>query len=895
MLIFAYCIYTLCVKKRQTQTSLHSLHVNLVLRCFSAIYFVPKVKRSCSGRSIWSFISSCSKRFTIEVVPPTSSNHDILLVDSDELFTKHTVSEARAVQQRLRADADAKQEELRLMVGERYRDLLQASTSIIAIAKSSHRVLDAIEQSRGTIVSQSGLPPPDTVLLDGVDDRHLYTLQVLAAHMKLLLDAPEHLWRLIERKKYLQAAWLFLLARVVHRALVRHDETEDQPWVSEGVDVSTEFPLVQRQWDVVSQFRSQIIHKSTLALREASASTEDTCATLVTLHLLDSRPLNDTLAALLSQRSKTLQSVLSWIPDSQLGDKDRATKPSKGHAANAGSIPVREVTQAMKKAFSAIARTTCTAKAIFQQEGTSPPLIVRVLDSIQADSSQLGFDPKDLPDELRLSTQSLLTQLTSSANFQLLPSHLRSYRPYVDLTSSSTSLIETHFAQRLQEWFRKSTDGWQTAARKWFSGLLVVKDVWSLRTSVRKRIMTSGLDSKEKDYVLASIDDVCHERINGIWKKALSDAENEFKVCIHDSTSSESFTKDPSPPEFLFSPPPIPVLSQSSKAFADTQFQKYQLAFKRQLVGRSLQLDAVLSTLEQCARTIQQDILHVKLHGDGKRMPLVDQLKINYQPAAHNLSSNIVAIIRQTTTDFIQGHVSDAEQLAFLSRLTEALSSSAFVEDIGCSPEAVKDFRREVASLNNTALQKWREVITSRIVNENKPSIQKYSSLVIGSSPDLLQSLLSIADEIRHVGVVFDSNRQSVIVQETLRSFVKLWAKESSKVANEQNIFDLAFLRNISGIYGQSWEEVSEILDTGLKTLTPGSGKRAEIETAASEYLLRMQTMLSSLLPAPPALSFDAPLLQFGNPPINQNYHNALELAKPSPRFGMLLVGNVEP
>jgi len=68
-------------------------------------------------------------------------------------------------------------------------------------------------------------------------DRHLYILQVLSAHMKLLLDAPEHLWRLIERKKYFQAAWLFLLARVVHKALIRNDEQDEQSWVHEGIDV----------------------------------------------------------------------------------------------------------------------------------------------------------------------------------------------------------------------------------------------------------------------------------------------------------------------------------------------------------------------------------------------------------------------------------------------------------------------------------------------------------------------------------------------------------------------------------------------------------------------------------------------------------------------------------
>jgi len=65
----------------------------------------------------------------------------------------------------------------------------------------------------------------------------LQALQLLSAHLKLLLDAPEHLWRLIERRKYFSAAWLFLLARVVHRALVRDDEQDEESWSNQGIDV----------------------------------------------------------------------------------------------------------------------------------------------------------------------------------------------------------------------------------------------------------------------------------------------------------------------------------------------------------------------------------------------------------------------------------------------------------------------------------------------------------------------------------------------------------------------------------------------------------------------------------------------------------------------------------
>lgn len=71
-------------------------------------------------------------------------------------------------------------------------------------------------------------------------DIRLHSLQSLAAHLKLLLDSSEHLWRLMEKKLYLHAAWLFLLSRVVHRSLLRHGEEEDEEggWASLGIDIS---------------------------------------------------------------------------------------------------------------------------------------------------------------------------------------------------------------------------------------------------------------------------------------------------------------------------------------------------------------------------------------------------------------------------------------------------------------------------------------------------------------------------------------------------------------------------------------------------------------------------------------------------------------------------------
>ena len=62
-------------------------------------------------------------------------------------------------------------------------------------------------------------------------------LQSVAAHVKLLLDTPEHIWRLLEKKKYLHAGWLFLLARIVYQELVRDGAEDDDEWSAHSINM----------------------------------------------------------------------------------------------------------------------------------------------------------------------------------------------------------------------------------------------------------------------------------------------------------------------------------------------------------------------------------------------------------------------------------------------------------------------------------------------------------------------------------------------------------------------------------------------------------------------------------------------------------------------------------
>lgn len=192
-------------------------------------------------------------------------------------------------------------------------------------------------------------------------------------------------------------------------------------------------------------------------------------------------------------------------------------------------IPVREVMQVMKDALNTIMQTVSTSRAIFYAQPDVSSLLLQVLESIQSESDDLGH-LSELPANLHISTPMILDLLTSSATFQLILPDVRSYRPYVDLDACSTSLTQPMLFQKLQEWFRGSCERWQSSSSNLLSGFNGVKEVWSLRTSIKRLITTSSLSEGEKEYLSCNMDTLCHDQIVDIWKINLSHAEREFKV-----------------------------------------------------------------------------------------------------------------------------------------------------------------------------------------------------------------------------------------------------------------------------------------------------------------------------------------------------------------------------
>ncbi|TFK77356.1 hypothetical protein BDN72DRAFT_754821 [Pluteus cervinus] len=797
-----------------------------------------------------------------------------IMIDTDELFTKNTISEIKGVQLRLRADADAKQEELRLMVGERYRDLLQASSSIISMARSSQHVRDTFEEMKDAILSQSEPPVPKRASVKGVDDTQLHLFQLLSAHLKLLLDAPEILWRLIERKKYFPAAWLFLLSRVVHRALVQEDEQEEDSWRNRGIDVLDQFPLVQRQWEVVSQFRTQIIHKATLSLREYKTTAESVCATLLTLHILDSRPLTETLVALLEQRSKAMRLLLQWKPK-KIAEGSSGRRLSGILQNNLRRGHVKQVKEAVHALVDALFNTLNTARRIFQVNGSNQSLAILVLEHIQSGSTA-HVDQDNPSAELFFTSQSLLSSLPSSTQFLLLPPNIKLYKPFVDLDSPTSFVSQVTLSQKLEEWYTKSLAAIQTSVTEWLASLESVRELWHIRLAVGGWVKDSGLLAQEVNVLQDLFDDLHGKRATDIWVTRLRTTEGLFRDSLQSVLETLQKDEDASeigPLTSLFSLPPLPehIIHGSN----DPAFNEYKNALLKQITGRSAPLDGVLRVLELCVESLQQDIQHILSTDPRNPRALIERLQSIYQVDAEALCQSVVRLL----VEVVQETSPSLHVLIFVDQLTTELgASSQFITTIGCEPSVLQEIRQKLDELHHQILQQWQEQTLSRIFD-------------FGTSGTIPQ-LMSLCHSLYELGLVQRPSMGQALVTSTFNLFVTRALDEAGTQERTLSTADLSALKWIADCHGEACQGAMRQIQERLQEMGVEDGKP---DSEMPAILLRSQTLLSPLLPLPPLPSKGgvktSTLLPHGVPAAEQHYQPPFEVAKSTTRFSLLLVG----
>lgn len=352
--------------------------------------------------------------------------------------------------------------------------------------------------------------------------------------MKLLLDCPEHFWKLLERKQYLDAGWLFLVAKVVYHSLM--DEEDGEGWSDQGIVVLEQFPLVQRQWDAINGFRGQISHKATLSMREEMTfqvcslfehllvinTLQETLHAVASLFLLDNMALNDTLTVLLSQRSKSVHTFLSspTTPTRIREDDHRegSIKPSK----RIRKRNLRNVEQNLSQAIELLIGTMHTTRLIYGSESGKPSAIESLLLDSQSDNQNAA-----------ISTQKVLGALPSASLLDLyLPPTVKTYIHYIDATSPSFEFSASNLSSKLEQWFSKGLNALNVKLEDWVSTLTSAADVDEVRAAALSASLLERLSKKEQELLTHSVNQACSRRIAKIWKEAFVSLRQEFEASL---------------------------------------------------------------------------------------------------------------------------------------------------------------------------------------------------------------------------------------------------------------------------------------------------------------------------------------------------------------------------
>jgi conserved oligomeric Golgi complex subunit 1 len=267
------------------------------------------------------------------------------------------------------------------------------------------------------------------------------------------------------------------------------------------------------------------------------------CAILLALHLLESRPFIEALNTFLAQRTKCLATALSRHKDHlpKGSSSDALLSPPAAQQKHSRTTELRSIRQRLKAVLEIVSRTLGSGRTTFLGEADKPALMQRVLAHIQATSPVLS---KDLPLEVRLTSQTLLSSLPSSNHFLLLPANIKSYRPYADADSLASPKSE-RFASSLVDWFETAMQSIRSAMTSWFAELHTIRELWETRTWCRTWLWSvDGFSAGEKTSMNAFIDSVCRERAVEIWKSVLSSTDTAFRRHLESALTELSQSTD---------------------------------------------------------------------------------------------------------------------------------------------------------------------------------------------------------------------------------------------------------------------------------------------------------------------------------------------------------------
>ncbi|CAB0019273.1 unnamed protein product [Nesidiocoris tenuis] len=202
-------------------------------------------------------------------------------IDVDKQFEERSVEEIEKLLRNIDNEIERKKEELRTLVGERYRDLIEAADKIKEMKHLSMQVINGVGEISSSLVQaqkkyqiSSNADPNKSTTLQQPDDP---VEDAIVAQISVLIELPEMIWSSVSHKDYVKAAELFLLGRHVKTSFdvdKRYKEHVKRLAVLEDL------------WRALAHFPNTIVSSAEDDLKTVDVEHRTAAICLASIHLL---------------------------------------------------------------------------------------------------------------------------------------------------------------------------------------------------------------------------------------------------------------------------------------------------------------------------------------------------------------------------------------------------------------------------------------------------------------------------------------------------------------------------------------------------------------------------------------------------------------------------------
>lgn len=808
----------------------------------------------------------------------------------------------------------------------RYRDLLTSASQITSLHSSSLRLSSGLRTVSAACANPTEMADTSSETMDTED---VNAMLPVAAHMKFLLDAPEALYAYLAHHAYLNAAFLWLVARVVKEGM------SAMPEETKGMYT----PLLQKQWEVLVPFRAQIVQRATAALRTRDNLTPKLVSeTLLAIILLDSLPLPDALDLLLSQRLKALRDILAHVPTSTKNNLRR--KSSNSRLDNAASTREaahqrQDIVKVISEAVRCLLGSVALVKGAFEPKRRGPgeeSALAEAIRLVQAgEEPQATLQPTplrrashqrrasrmasiSLPLPPRINATSTGPPLSSPQIIQSLPSSqiLLRYLPasVIEFTPFIAPSTPPSLAAKLGPWQASAVDTVRESAPAWLDGLHSVADVWAVRATLADMLG----DEAFEEQISAALEAEWGARVQAIWTAKLNAIVTSAETSLNDAADrirSGAVVSDNEPETHMFADIAFP--SAAGIAGSGAGFNSFLASLMRRSSYRTPILDEVLSGLESSASDIKADLTD-----------LPSTLYDDYRGKLSVALAALVGVLRDTLSS-VGGHrdaKGSVEAELFVGRVALYLAhTSSFLTDlVGTTGVDVDKTKASLMDVHSASTIQWQTQTMDTAVHSLAPLFADHrgadhtratwqGTFPSAPSPQVMSALTLLVGAVRHLGIPAGLSLQTL--PKLVTTFVAAvrdmsgWKGLDGEAAAQAAV-DLGFLALLNG---DTVEKDAATL-AALGTLPSSYDEfKSNLPAILLESLRRVQLLLSpltshlNLAPSVPSataasrtdrsaalLPLGAPALAARSAGVGAEFRSPIAVAKLGKRFGLLSI-----